>query len=87
MYKNILYDNATKQGAGLQRLHHFISKATRSIDVCLFNITSEQLTKYVTDKIDHGVKVRLIVDGSTFEAAGGQIEKLNGKTKSKVYNT
>ena len=74
MYKNILYDNATKQGAGLQRLHHFISKATRSIDVCLFNITSDQLTKYVTDKIDHGVKVRLIVDGSCFDAAGGQIE-------------
>ena len=75
MYKDILYGNATRPGAGLHRLHHFISKATKSLDVCLFNITSEQLTKYVTDKIDHGVKVRLIVDGSTFEAAGGQIEK------------
>ena len=75
MYKNILYGNATKQGAGLQRLKHFISSAKKSLDICLFNITSEQLTKYVTDKIDHGVKVRLIVDGSTFDAAGGQIEK------------
>jgi len=75
MYKNILYGNATQQGAGLQRLKYYISSAKKSLDVCLFNITSEQLTKYVTDKIDDGVKVRLIVDGSVFDAAGGQIEK------------
>lgn len=75
MYKNILYGNATRPGAGLQRLKHYISSAKKSLDICLFNITSEQLTKYVTDMIDQGVKVRLIVDGSTFEAAGGQIEK------------
>ena len=75
MYKNILYGNATREGAGLQRLKHYISSAKKSLDVCLFNITSEQLTKYVTDKIDDGVKVRLIVDGSVFDAAGGQIEK------------
>ena len=47
----------------------------KSIDVCLFNITSEQLTKYVTDTIDRGIKVRLIVDGSTFESSGSQVKK------------
>ena len=74
MYKNILYENATKAGAGLHKLRSYLTKALKTVDVCLFNITSEQLTKYVTDTIDRGVKVRLIVDGSTFESSGSQVK-------------
>ena len=74
MYKNILYENATKEGAGLHKLKSYLTKASKTVDVCLFNITSEQLTKYVTDTIDRGVKVRLIVDGSTFESSGSQVK-------------
>ena len=74
MYKNILYENATKEGAGLHKLRSYLTRAIKTVDVCLFNITSEQLTKYVTDTIDRGVKVRLIVDGSTFESSGSQVK-------------
>ena len=75
LYKNILYENAIKEGAGLNKLLSRLKTAEKSIDVCLFNITSEQLTKCVTDTIDKGVKVRLIVDGSTFQSSGTQVKK------------
>ena len=75
LYKNILYENAIKEGAGLNKLLSRLKTAKKSIDVCLFNITSEQLTKCVTDTIDNGVKVRLIVDGSTFQSTGTQVKK------------
>lgn len=74
LYKNILYENATKEGAGLHKIRSYLTKAIKTIDVCLFNLTSEQLTKYVTDTIERGVKVRLIVDGSTFESSGSQVK-------------
>ena len=75
MYKNILYENATREGAGLEKLRSYLIKAIKSIDICLFNITSEQLSDYVTNTIEKGVKVRLIVDGSTFESSGSQVKK------------
>ena len=68
MYKNILYENATKEGAGLQKLRNRLLKAVKSIDICLFNITSDQLTHSVCECIDRGVKVRLIIDGSAAES-------------------
>ena len=75
LYKNILYENALKEGAGLNKLLSRLKTAEKSIDVCLFNITSEQLTKCVTGTMDKGVKVRLIVDGSTFQSSGTQVKK------------
>lgn len=75
MYKNILYENAKREGAGLQKLITRLTKAVKSIDVCLFNITSEQLTHSVLKTIDKGVKVRLIVDGSAAESSGSCVEK------------
>ena len=70
MYKEILYDKSLKEGANLQRLMNYLTHARRSIDVCLFNITSAQLTQSVVDTIGRGVKVRLILDGSAAESSG-----------------
>ena len=69
MYKDILYKNANKEGAGLQKLRSRLTNAVKSIDVCLFNITSDQLTQSVVETIEKGVKVRLIIDGSAAESS------------------
>ena len=69
MYKTILYENANKGGASFRRLSSRLSSATETIDVCLFNITNDQLTHSVLDQIKKGVKVRLIVDGSASESS------------------
>ena len=68
MYKTILYENANKGGASFRRLTNRLSGAKETIDVCLFNITNEQLTQAVLNQIQKGVRVRLIVDGSASES-------------------
>merc|ERR1712150_19678 len=60
---------------GLERLLYYISKATKTIDVCVFLVTSEPLTKCIIDKLYQGIKVRLIVDGTTYESEDSQVPK------------
>lgn len=75
MYNEVLCELDKEDETGLQRLLHHINTATKSIDLCLFLVTSEPLCDCIIEKINQGVKVRAIVDGTTYESPDSKASK------------
>jgi len=61
--------------SSLDRLLHYIDKATKSIDLCLFLFTSEPLTNCIIQKMEQGIKVRIIADGTTIDSPDSKVSK------------
>jgi len=53
-----------------------LQNAKRSIDLALFEITSEELTQALLDKLKEGVRVRLIIDSEYMMTTGSKLGKI-----------
>ncbi|CAG5085405.1 Oidioi.mRNA.OKI2018_I69.PAR.g10885.t1.cds [Oikopleura dioica] len=62
--------------APLARLVRTIQNAKRTIDLALFEITSEELTQAILDKLKEGVRVRLIIDSEYMMTTGSKLGKI-----------
>lgn len=57
-------------------LVEWLNKAKRSLDVCVFTITNNQLANALYDAHDDGVKVRVISDDECMKMMGSDVQEL-----------
>lgn len=62
--------------APLTQIIRLLQSATRTIDLALFEITSEELSETILQKLKCGVKVRLIVDSEYMMVTGTKVHHL-----------
>lgn len=60
----------------MTRLVQYIQKATKSINICVFNLTNDDLAKAVLARHAAGVKVRVITDDECMTNKGSDISNL-----------
>lgn len=54
----------------------FLRSAQRTLDICVFNITDNDIAKCVIDAKKRGVKIRVITDDANSVSRGSDIEYL-----------
>jgi len=60
-----------------KRFLRFIHSATITLDICVFTITDDDISREVIDRFRSGVSVRLITDDNQSKTLGSDIEKLH----------
>ena len=63
----------------IDKLVTYLSKAQRSLSICVFNLTNDRLANAVHDAHKRGVKVRVISDDECMENQGSDIKWLAGQ--------
>ena len=58
------------------QLARMLSKATKSIDICVFTITDNHLSNAIADARRRGVSVRVITDNDKAEDLGSDVDRL-----------
>ena len=53
----------------------FIGHAKSTLDICVFNITCDEITSAIISRHKHGVNVRIITDNDTADSKGSDIEE------------
>lgn len=72
-------DNAQRNSSSssnVSRLIGVLSSAQRSLDVCVYTISSQKLVSALIDAHQRSVTVRVITDGEQMSSAGSQIMQL-----------
>lgn len=64
---------------GVARLIKYISMAKKSLKICVFNFTHNDLAKAVLDRHNNGVKVKIITDDECMNNLGSDIKELASK--------
>ena len=57
------------------KLANYITRAKKTLDVCVFNITNDDLANAVIARHKAGVKVRIISDDQTMENKGNDVQR------------
>ncbi len=81
-YKAVLGDSRP-----LAKMIQHLEEAKKSVDVCVYMMTSESLARAVLCGVHSGVKVRLIVDDSQLALPGSQVKefyKAGAEVRSKA---
>lgn len=63
----------------IDKLVNYLGKATKSMNICVFNLTNDRLANAVYDAHSRGVKVRVISDDECMENQGSDIKWLAGQ--------
>ena len=63
----------------IDKLVGYLSKAQKSMSICVFNLTNDRLANAVYDAHKRGVKVRVISDDECMENQGSDIKWLAGQ--------
>lgn len=66
-------------GSNLIELQQLLRSARRSLDVCVFSITCNELADEIEAAHQRGVAVRVITDDDQAEAKGSDVQSLSGK--------
>lgn len=56
-----------------------IKSASRNLDICVFTITDNRLSREIIDAHDRGVAVRIITDNNKAEDRGSDVDELEAK--------
>eukprot|EP00775_Hariotina_reticulata_P011476 gene11476-11620_t len=64
------------QATNLSRFLQFLSSARVSLDICVFNITCDEISKAILAVHQRGVRVRVISDNDQATSAGSDINQL-----------
>ncbi len=59
-----------------RRIVSLVSEATRSIDVCVFTVTHDPITRALADADRRGVRVRIVSDDEKAREPGSDLERL-----------
>jgi len=62
--------------ANVKRLQKYISMAKKSIDLCIFSFTNDDLANEVKDAHNRGVKVRIITDDEAMKGKGADSTRM-----------
>jgi len=62
--------------ANVTKLANYISRAKKTLEICVFNITNDDLANAVIARHRAGVKVRVISDDETMNNKGNDCQKL-----------
>ena len=63
----------------VDKLVGYLTKATKSMNICVFNLTNDRLANAIFDAHQRGVKVRVISDDECMENQGSDIKWLAGQ--------
>ena len=62
--------------ANIQKIVKYIGRAQRSLKICVFNFTNNDLSKAVLDRYKNGVDVRIVTDDECMTNKGSDIQFL-----------
>lgn len=62
----------------IDKIVNYLGKATKTMNICVFNLTNDRLANAVYDAHSRGVKVRVISDDECMENQGSDIKWLAG---------
>ncbi|TNV76500.1 hypothetical protein FGO68_gene16806 [Halteria grandinella] len=63
----------------VDRIVQYLSKATKSLKICVFNITNDRLANAIADAHKRGVQVRLISDDECMHNPGSDVSWLSSQ--------
>ena len=63
----------------LNRICRLIDESTRSIDICVFTITDNRITKRIVEAFSRKIKIRIISDNTKSEDRGSDVDYLRSK--------
>ena len=63
----------------IDKIVNYLGKATKTMNICVFNLTNDRLANAVFDAHSRGVKVRVISDDECMENQGSDIKWLAGQ--------
>ena len=62
----------------LNRICRFISEARQRIDICVFTITDDRITRKIEEALTKGIHIRIISDNTKSEDRGSDLDRLRG---------
>jgi len=62
--------------ANVKKLANYLSKAKKTLEICVFNITNDDLAQAVIGRHNAGVKVRVISDDECMTNKGNDVQRL-----------
>ena len=62
----------------LNRICRFISEARQRIDICVFTITDNRITRKIEESLTKGIHIRIISDNTKSEDRGSDLDRLRG---------
>jgi phosphatidylserine/phosphatidylglycerophosphate/cardiolipin synthase-like enzyme len=65
-----------KSKKNMWRFIKWIQKAKKTLDICIFNFTNDDIAKAVKERHDAGVKVRIIADDESMNGKGNDVQAL-----------
>ena len=63
----------------ITKLCNYLGKATRSLKICVFNFTNDDLSRAVLDRFNNKVDVRIVTDDECMNNLGSDIQFLASK--------
>lgn len=61
--------------AQFKKFLHYLRSATKSLDICVFTITDDAISRVIEECFGEGIKVRIITDDDTSAQQGSDIEE------------
>ena len=62
----------------LNRICRFISETRQRIDICVFTITDNRITRKIEEALTKGIHIRIISDNTKSEDRGSDLDRLRG---------
>ena len=62
----------------LNRICRFINETEKRIDICVFTITDDRITRKIEEALRKGIHIRIISDNTKSEDRGSDLDRLEG---------